>query len=380
MTPDKEEARASSGETGDGASAGRSEGDGGRSGGPRSSASVRLLLAIAILYSAYVARDLLLPLALAAIVAIILWPIVRFGHERLRVPRSVGSALVLLGLVAVTLTSMALLSGPAVRWLDRVPQLLREVEFEVRRLDSPIEEVQEASERVEELATMDDGQADDVVTVRMQQTSLVSAAMTQARGAAVLFTLTLALLYFLLVSGEAFLQRLIEVSPAPRDERDKETLFRSIQREVSAYVLTIAAINSGLGAAIGVAMALMGLPNAALWGFMAATLNFIPYLGAIIGALVVTLVATASDADLGFALLTGGVYIGLSAIEGSFITPLILGRRMTLNPAVLFVGILFWGWVWGIPGVLLATPLLVAMKIIFDATRSLRPVGQLMGR
>lgn len=342
--------------------------------------ALQALLAFAILYTVYIARELLLPIALAAFFAVILAPIARWARRRLHIPLHVGAGLILAVIIAAIATAFVLLSAPTARWLEQFPGLLRELQWELRTMNSPLDDVQEASEEIKKLTAVGGREGDDVVEVRVARPSLADLAVGRTTRIAVLLALTLALLYFLLASGHVFIRNLVAIVRA-RGGRDVAIgVIERIQTEISAYMLTTAAINAALGVAIGIAMWLLGLPNGVLWGIMAAVLNFVPYLGAIIGSIIVALVASTVHDKASFALLAAGVYWSLSAIEGSFVTPLILGRRMTLNPAVLFVGILFWGWVWGVPGVLLATPLLVALKITFDATPELRPIGALMGR
>jgi predicted PurR-regulated permease PerM len=144
--------------------------------------------------------------------------------------------------------------------------------------------------------------------------------------------------------------------------------------------VTAAAINACLGTAGGIAFWLIGLPNPALWGMMGAVLNFIPYLGALTTITIVTLVATATFQSLGHALLAPACYLALATIEGNFVTPYIMGRRLMLNPVVIFIGVTFWGWLWGIPGALLAVPMLVMFKIFCDHSEPLAPIGEFLGK
>jgi predicted PurR-regulated permease PerM len=137
-------------------------------------------------------------------------------------------------------------------------------------------------------------------------------------------------------------------------------------------------INACLGLAVGAAMYLIGVPNPVLWGVVAGTANYIPYLGAVVGAVVVGVVAFLSLDSASHALLAPISYMTLSAIEGQLITPTILGLRFSLNPVVIYVWLIFWGWMWGVVGAVLAVPLLTIFKIFCDRIPSLSPVGDFL--
>ncbi len=176
----------------------------------------------------------------------------------------------------------------------------------------------------------------------------------------------LVLLYFLLASGDLFLRKLIRVLTTLEDKKRAVEIARRLQEDISLYLLTITLINLGLGVAEGIAMHLLGMPNPLLWGVIAAILNFIPYLGAMVGMAVIAAVAALTFQTPGQILLPPLVYFLLTAAEGYLITPHIIGRRLTLNPVMILLGLIFWGWMWGIVGAIVAVPLLVSFKILCD--------------
>jgi predicted PurR-regulated permease PerM len=186
------------------------------------------------------------------------------------------------------------------------------------------------------------------------------------------------LLLFLLASQDSFLRSLVRVLPRLREKKLAVEVLRGIEREISRYLMTITLINLGLGAAIGVAMQLLGLPNPYLWGAMAALFNFIPYVGAICGAAIVGLVALLQDGVEAYALAVPATYLALSGIEGMLVTPAIVGRRLRLRPVVVFLGVLAWGWLWGIAGALLAIPMLVVLNILCRHVEPLQPLGEFL--
>jgi predicted PurR-regulated permease PerM len=190
---------------------------------------------------------------------------------------------------------------------------------------------------------------------------------------------TIILLYFLLASGNLFLQKLVRVLPRFQDKRIAVTIVRQIEKDISLYLLTVTMINAGLGVAVGTAMYGLGMPNPVLWGVMAGCFNFIPYLGAIASAIVLTLVASVTFDQLGHILLVPVVFVALNELEGMIITPAIVGKRLSLNPVAIFIWLLLWGWLWGIPGTLIAVPLLAVIKIICDNIAPLAPMGEFLG-
>jgi predicted PurR-regulated permease PerM len=155
---------------------------------------------------------------------------------------------------------------------------------------------------------------------------------------------------------------------------------REMEDDVSYYLLTISFINAGLGVAVGTAMFLLGMPNAILWGVMAAVLNFIPYLGALVGIGTVGLVALLTFDEPAWILLPPLVYFTLTTFEAYFVTPSLLARRLTLNPVAVFLALIIFTWMWGAAGALLAVPMLATFKICCDHVEALEPVGVMLGR
>jgi predicted PurR-regulated permease PerM len=187
------------------------------------------------------------------------------------------------------------------------------------------------------------------------------------------------LLYFLLASGDLFLRKLIKVLPTFKDKKRAVEIAREMERNISTYLFTVTLINVGVGVAVGVGVGLLGMPNPVLWGVLAFVLTYIPYLGAIVGIGILGLAALLVFDDVGQALAVPAVYMVVSFLEGNFVTPLVLGRRLTLNPVVIFVGLLFWFFLWGIPGALLAVPILAVFKIVCDHVDTLAPIGEFFG-
>lgn len=344
---------------------------------PRTAALVGLFV-LASFYTLYFARPFFLPLVLALLLNLLLSPLVS-AMGRLHVPGSLAAGLVVLALVGAVAGSAYVLVEPAAEWIDRAPSSLERVEAKLRRLLEPVERVNRATQEVEKLAEVQGGEPGAPQQVQVETESLSAALLRHASEITVGFAVVLVLLYFLLASGDLFLRKLIRVLPTLEDKKRAVDIARQLQRDLSRYLATVTLINVGLGVCIGVAMYLLDMPNPMLWGVMATVLNFVPYLGAIVGILVIALVAALSFDGVGPMLLPPLVYFLLTATEGYFVTPLILGKRLTLSPVMILLSLLFWGWLWGITGAVLAVPMLAVLKILCDHLEPLRPVGEFLG-
>jgi predicted PurR-regulated permease PerM len=316
---------------------------------------------------------------LALLFALLLGSTVTWLQERLHLPRGLGALLVLAVLVGGLLFGVAALGEPAAEWFERGPRSLEQLKDRLRPLKEPVEKVTEATEGIEELTRVDEGRARPrQVEVRGEPLieRMFKRARTVVAGAVMMFIL----LYFLLVSGDLFLRKLVHVMPTWAEKRKAVRVARRVQGDLGGYLGTITAINLALGVAEWTAMALLGMPNAVLWGVMALFLNFIPYLGAVVGTGVVALVAALTFDEGAFWLVPPLVYFAITAAEGYFVTPMVLGQRLRLNPVVILLGLLFWGWMWGIAGVFLAVPLLVALKIFSENLPQFGRVSEFLGR
>jgi predicted PurR-regulated permease PerM len=190
--------------------------------------------------------------------------------------------------------------------------------------------------------------------------------------------LLLILLYFLLAYDGVFLTKLIKILPTLSDKKRAVSIATEIEGQVSRYLFTVTAINICLGIAVGAAVGLLGLRNPIMWGVMVALLNFIPYLGALTGIVCITLGAVLSFDSFGYALIFPAVYLTLATLEGNFITPWVMGRSLTLNPVMIILSLTFWGWMWGIVGIILAVPILAAFKIFCAHLEAMEPIAEFL--
>ena len=335
------------------------------------------LVILATLYTLYFARALLLTVVLAVLFSILLSPAVRALH-RIRIPEAVGALIVILGVIAILGFAADKLSAPATEWLNKTPQSLSQIELKTRSLKNFVGEVGRITDRI---STMTRGAGEKRPReVVVENTNWSGVLLGQTQYVVIGSLSTLILLYFLLASGDSFLRKLVRILPRLRDKVRAVEVTREIQHEIGRYFITVGCINIALGVVTAIAMWILGMPNPMLWGVLVAILNFIPYVGPTISMITLTLAALLTFDTLSQALLVPLVFVGLTLFEGQFLQPIIVGRRLALNPVVIFISFLLWGWLWGIAGMLIAVPLLVTIKICCEHLAPLAPVAEFLSR
>jgi predicted PurR-regulated permease PerM len=333
------------------------------------------LFLLAVAYTLYFAGNVLLPIAIALLASLVLEPIVKL-LQRLRIPPGVGALLVVVALLGSVGYGTLALAAPAAGWVDRAPAALRDVERKLRFIRDPIERVSAATEQVEKATTV--GGDDAVRAVVVQPPSLLESLLDATQRFAAGAVVAVILLYFLLANPDGLLEKLVSLAPALTDKKRVVTAMRQIENDVSRYLLTVSAINAGLGVAVGVTMTLLGVPNPALWGVLAALANFVPYAGALVMAVVIGIVGVLSFDEPARMLTPALAFVSLTTIEAYLVTPIVLGHRLTLSPVAVFLSVTVWSWLWGIPGALLAVPLLAATKIVAQHVPRLEPLARIL--
>jgi predicted PurR-regulated permease PerM len=331
------------------------------------------LFILAAFAALHAASAIILPIVLAFVLALLLQPAVHF-LERLHVPRAVGALLTILLVIGGLVGLGTALAGPAVTWAAKLPEGLPRLAEHLRFLRTPFDVLQQILHQAEQVAA---GPAQSGATVAMQ--SGFSATLLGDMRALVdgLFTTAL-VLFFLLVSGDTFLRRFVEVLPRFQDKRQAVDISQQIEHDVSAYLVTITAMNAAVGVATATAMHVSGLGDPVLWGAVAFLLNYVPILGPLAGVTVFFLAGLLSFDSLWRALLPVALYLAIHLIEGEIVTPMLLARRFTLNPVVVILSLIFWFWMWGVPGAILSVPMLAIIKIICDRIRPLMALGHFL--
>ncbi|MBQ4856347.1 AI-2E family transporter [Rhodanobacter sp. B2A1Ga4] len=324
---------------------------------------LNVLLLLALLYTITLAKALLIPLVLAAFIGLALNPIVAFG-ARLHLPRWLTASVLMLGLVVGIGGGTGLLAQPAVGWFQGAPAAIRSFVPKLRSFTRPLEAANRATQTLVSGTTR--APAPPATPISLSTWDVVSTAPKVL--AAVLGVLLL--VFFFLIYGDSMLRRLVEITPSFAYKRHAVTIVRGIQAEVSRYLLTALLINASLGAVTTGMLWLYKVPDPLLWGAVAMFANFIPYVGAIVttALLAVVCMLYASDASLQV-FLPVLTFAGITAVEGNLITPFIQGASMRLSPIAILLWLLVWGWLWGIPGALLAVPMLTCTKLICERVR-----------
>lgn len=339
------------------------------------SLSLTGLFVLAAFYTLYFASAFFLPIVLALLLSFLLTPVVR-ALNKLRIPNGLGAALVIFALLGSLGWGIYELAGPAYEWAEQAPRQFRRLERKLAEFKKPVQTMSKATQQVEKITQV--GTAEPR-KVEVQSETLGERMFSQATELMAGGMVMIILLFFLLASGDLFLRKLIRVLPSLSDKKRAVEIARQIERDISAYLSTITVINLGLGLAVWGLMAWIGLPNPLLWGVLAFVTNYIPYVGAIIMIGILAMVGFLSFDNTTQSLMAPGIFVGLNLLESYVVTPMVLGHRLTVNPVVVFLGLTFWGWLWGIAGALLAVPIMVVFKIICDHSEPLRSIGEFLG-
>lgn len=334
-----------------------------------------LITLLGIFYTLYFARALILPLILATLLSLLLSPLVRFLRRILHIPNAIGAGLILLSLVGALVVAIVFAIQPASDWLQAIPSRIPDLKYQFESLKGPFADIAEASEQVEELTAGEE----EAQVVQVQTPSWRGVLMQQTPAFLANLTFMLILLYFLLASGDTFLRKIVRLSPKFQDKRRTVEIAHEIEHRISRYLGAITMINLALGTLIGTAAWYFGFGNAFLWGFLAFVLNYIPYVGPLIGAIAALVVGLLTFPEASQALALPAVYVALNIVEGNLVTPMIVSRFLTLNPVLVFISIMFWAWLWSVPGALLAVPILAALKIVCDHVDGLTGIGAFIG-
>jgi predicted PurR-regulated permease PerM len=338
--------------------------------------AVKGLFILALFYTFYFARSLLLPVVLAVLLSLILSPAVR-SLKRMSIPEPLGAA-VIVGIVTAVLSwGLLQLFEPATDWLAKAPKIVEQAEHKLISLRRSVEQVTSAAAKVEELTSVE-VQARRTAEVVARPPSLVSRVLSGTQNIAIAAGATVVLLYFILASGDMFMRKLVRVLPTLEDKKKAVAVARTMQSAIARYLFTITAINVGLGIATAAALHFLGMPNPILWGVMVAAFNYVPYIGPAVSGTILTVVAFLTFEHMEDVLLVPAAYFALETLEGQFITPFLTGRSLTLNPVMIFLSMLLWGWIWGVIGALMAVPILMTLKIVCDHVESLHGLGEFL--
>ena len=348
------------------------------------------IIAIIMLTGALaLARDFLMPVLAAILLALVFRP-VRRGMNRIGLSDGIAALVITLTLVSGLAALVTALAQPASDWIDDAPNIAFRIERKLASLQGTVDAVNEAAQKIDELAKAGTSAGTEVasqdpdgmqsVQVEVSERDGNIAAQIAATAPLVLgqIVFTLVLLFFILASGDLFRKRVVEVIPKLRDKKRAMAIADDIERRLGRYLFTITVINAGLGVVVGLAMWALGMPDPLLFGVAAFILNYMPYVGAIIGTTGALIIGLVALPDIWMAALTAAVYFGCTSVEGQLVTPYFVGRSLKLNPVVVFLSVAFWAWLWSVVGMVVAVPMLVVIRVFSEHMPVLSKLGRFL--
>ena len=314
--------------------------------------------ALAVVAGLYFGRSILLPVVAGVIVGITLSPAVKFG-ARYRVPAAVSAVLVVMLVVALVATLITFFAAPLTEWIARAPEVGSVMAEKLHVLDYPLSVVHDIKGAIAKATG-----ATATVSVETTTTEFVGQALGVITPAISQFVVFFGTLLFFLVTSTRLRQKLVVYFVTREARLRMLRIWNDIEENLVRYVATMSAINLGLGVVTAVMLALIGFPNPISFGLLAFALNYVPYIGPAIVALVLAGVGLVSQTSLAQGLLAPALFVAIATLEGHIITPNVIGRRMTLNPFLVFLALAFWTWLWGPIGAFLAVPILIISFVV----------------
>lgn len=321
------------------------------------------------------ASSLLVPIVVAVLLTLLLGPLVRWMC-RFGVVEPVAAGIIVFGTVILIVSALVVLSGPATEWLRRAPATMHQVEEKLRAIE-PLSAIQATAMSLSHLTGA--GSDSSAATIQVVPPGPLSEmGWTTAHVVGGLLTVVF-LTFFLLSSGSMFRRKVAYLVPGGIQRTRMKRALYEIEQQMSHYLLLNTIVSIGFGLATWGLLAAIGVPNALLWGALAGFSNYIPYLGAAATVVMIGIVTLATFDGTQATILACGGFLVLDLIKGHFVCPLLLGRRLPLNTVAILLSLLFWGWVWGIMGVIIAVPLTVMIQIICSHSERFRGVGIVLG-
>lgn len=338
--------------------------------------ALMMLTILAVVYTLFLGREIILPVVMAAVLNLLLQPLMTVLNKRLRLPMPLAAVVVIILLFALLtgLTMTISMSSPG--WIERAPESFAALKQKLAFISGPISYLQEMLGNIENMGST--GKPGAVVAVPQSNALPGIILFGTASTVGQFFTVSI-LLYFMLASGDRLLRGLIEILPRFADKRRAVDIASQIQTSITSYLMTVTLMNAAVGMFTAAAMWACGLADPVLWGAVAFLLNFVPIIGPMVGIAVFFVVGLLALPWPLPALAPGLAYALIHLVEGEAITPMLVARRLELNPVLVILSLFFWHTIWGIPGALLAVPLLAILKILADRIEPLKSLGHLIG-
>lgn len=365
---------------------------------PRVQADVRnlsltVLTVLAVIFVLHWARAFFIPLMLGIMISYAFSPLVN-RMQKWRIPRAIGAAVLLAGIVGGAGSLVYSLSDDAIQLIETLPEAAQKFRKTLRKewgtTEGAMDQVQQAAVQLERAASETinpDATAPQGVTRVLIEKSTLNVSdylWTGTVGAAVFAgqaVMVLFLTYFLLVSGDIFRRKLVRITgPTLSKKKITVQVLDEITAQIQRYLLVQIFTSVLVGVATWLAFLWIGLDNAAIWGIVSAVFNLIPYLGPVVVTGGTGLVGFLQFGTVGMALTVAGISLAITSLEGYLLTPWLTGRAGRMNAVMVFVGVLFWGWLWGVWGLLLGVPIIMVIKAICDRVEDYKPIGELLGK
>ena len=340
-----------------------------------SSFAVQGLFVLGVFYTFYLARAVLLPITAAFVVSLLIAPVVNWAH-RCGIPRGLAATGIVLAIVLGLTVTVFALQEPARDWLSRAPHTIQQLLDQTQDLQHRLRIVQDSTNKVDEMLSNAVSSKKNTTTVAIERHSWRTELLAGLGEVAAATVLGISLVYFLLVSGDKLVLNIIRQVQDRRLRKPIIRVFRRLKRDVSLSLAIMAVNNLAVGVILAIVLWLIGLPNAMLWGMLAALLRFIPYLGMVLMMTLLVIVSAATFDQAWQILLAPLSYWLLTAGTGLLIEPHLFGQQLSINPVVIFLSLFLWGWIWGAAGALLAVPLLTIVRAICYEVDSLRPLAR----
>ena len=321
-------------------------------------------LVIAMPFALKAGAEFFLPVTAALVIAIALVPLLEW-LERRRVPSGLAALVCLLVFLFIANVALASIVVPATEWFRLLPERIPQIQANLAPVLDFYANLQRfVDDTVKMLAQ------GPVAAAQAEATTAPASVMdyvSSAPNAAIQVFFAMLVIYFFLAGWTRLRERTITSRGSFGGALATARVIQNVVDATSAYIGTITAINVGLGVGVALALWAIGMPSPLMWGGIVAILNYIPYLGPILAAILLGLGGLMTFSDIWLALLPAAIQIGFHTIEANVITPMVLGKRLTINPLLILVSLSFWGWVWGTPGALLAVPLLIIIQTVIAA-------------
>lgn len=321
-----------------------------------------------LFYALYFAREIAVPFVFALLLNFLLEPAVKF-LEKIYIPVQIGAALVIFLFFLMIGYGSYSLTQPAANWINKGPETIEKADQKLTQLiqfaAKPINAISSISNEVASLGERTQlGKSKNTIPVKENQfVSTLFKLTGQFLGEV---GVTIVLLYFFLISDDFLLRKIVNWTSTLEKKKEVIVIARTVQDHVWNYLFARTAINLGVGIIVSISMYLLGMPNSILWGALTGILLFIPYIGALASIIIIALVALFSFDSVAYAFFVTFIFLAIVSLEGSIITPFVIGRAVTLNPIIVFLSLMFWGWLWGIAGAFIAIPLMATIKIISE--------------